>query len=75
MTVLIVTWMYEELFSFVPIALSKGSFLLRNNKLWHLNRIKSSELKTVSLSRIPRDNLVNNDDATMYNNSENRDIS
>ena len=26
-------------------------------------------------SRIARDNLVNNDDATIYNNDENRDIS
>ena len=38
-------------------------------------RIKSSELKTVSLSRFARDNLMNNDDATIYNNDENRDIS
>ena len=32
---------------------------------------KSSELKTVSLSRIARDNLVNNDDATIFNNDFN----
>ena len=47
-------------------ALSEGSFLLR---------IKSLELKTVSLSRSARDSLVNNDDATIYNNDENRGIS
>ena len=38
-------------------------------------RIKSSNLKTVSFSRITRDNLVTNDDAIMYNNDGNRDIS
>ena len=27
------------------------------------------------LSRIARDNIVNKDDATIYNNDENRDIS
>ena len=33
------------------------------------------KLKTVSLSRIARDNLMNNADATIYNNDEHRDIS
>ena len=36
---------------------------------------KSSELKTVSLSRIARENLVNYDDATVYHNDKNPDIS
>ena len=65
-----VPWTYEDLLSFVTSALSKGYFLLRSNNL-----IKSSELKTVSLSRITRDNLVNNDDATIYTDDENRGIS
>ena len=39
------------------------------------NQIKLSELNTVSLSRIACDNLVNNDDATIYNNDENGGIS
>ena len=34
-----------------------------------------SELKTVSLSRIACDNLVNNDGATIYNSDEKSDIS
>ena len=34
-------------------------------------RFKSSELKTVPLSRIARKNLMNIDDATIYNNEEN----
>ena len=34
-------------------------------------RIKLSELNTVSLSRIARDNLMNNDDAIIYNSDEN----
>ena len=37
-------------------------------------RIKPSELKAVSLSRIARENLMNND-ATIYNDDENHDIS
>ena len=45
------------------ICLKKGSCLLRSNKL--------SELKTVSLSRIARENLVNYDDATIYHNDKN----
>ena len=65
--------MYEDLFSFVTSVLSDGSFRLRINNL-HTFRIKSSELKTVSLSRIARDNLVNNDDATICNNYGNRGI-
>ena len=32
-TVIIVTWMYEDLFSFLTIALSEGSFLLRINSV------------------------------------------
>ena len=36
---------------------------------------KLSELKTVSLSRIARENLVNYDDATIYHNDKNPDIS
>ena len=36
-------------------------------KTW---RIKSSELKTVSMSRIARKNLVNYDDATIYHNDK-----
>ena len=65
--------MYEDLFSFVTSALSEGSFRLRIHNL-HTFRIKSSELKTVSLNRIARDNLVNNDDATIYNSYDNRGI-
>ena len=38
-------------------------------------RIKSSVLMIVSLSRIARDNLMNNDDTTIYNNDKNDDIS
>ena len=34
-----------------------------------------SELKTVSLSRIACDNLVNNDGTTIYNSDEKSDIS
>ena len=34
-----------------------------------------SELKTVSLSRIARENLVNYDDATIYHNDKNPGIS
>ena len=34
-----------------------------------------SELKTVSLSKIARENLVNCDDATIYHNDKNPDIS
>ena len=36
--------------------------------------MKSSEFKTVSLRRIAPDNLVNNDEATIYNNDENRGL-
>ena len=61
--------MFEDLFSFVTSALRKGYFLKKQY------RIKSSELKTVSLSRFARDNLRNNDDATIYNNDKNCDIS
>ena len=67
--------MYEDHFSFVTSALSEGSFLLESLITYDTFRIKSSELKSVSLSRIARDNLVNNDDATIYNNDENRGIS
>ena len=41
-------------------------------KTW---RIKLSELKTVSLSRIESENLVNYDDATIYHNDKNPGIS
>ena len=34
-------------------------------------RTESSQLKTVSLSRIVRENLLNYDDATIYHNEKN----
>ena len=61
--------MYEDIFSFVNSTLSEGSIT------YITFTIKSSELKPVSLSRIACDNLVNNDDTTIYKNDENRGIS
>ena len=65
--------MHEDHFSFVTSALNEAFF--QESITYNTFRIKSSVLKTVSLSRIARDNLVNNDDATIYNNDENRGIS
>ena len=44
---------------------------------WHLwcNARRSRWMGESPLSRIARDNIVNKDDATIYNNDENRDIS
>ena len=60
--------------SFCNQCLKKGSCLLRSNSFqtW---RNKLSELKTVSPSRIARENLVNYDDATIYHNDKNPGIS
>ena len=73
-TIIIVTWTYEDLFRFVTNALNEAlvfweaiAFKTRRNKL--------SELNTVSLSRIARENLVNCDDATIYHNDINPGIS
>ena len=38
-------------------------------------RIKLLELKTVSFSRIARENLVNYDDVTIYQNDKNAGVS
>ena len=71
---MIVTWTYENLSSSVTSASSKGFFLLGLAITYNTFRIKSSVLKTVS--SIAHDNLMNNDDATIYNNDENNcDIS
>ena len=69
-----VTWTYEDLFRFVTNALKKALVFWEAIafKTW---RNKLSELKTVSLSRIARENLVNCDDATIYHNDKNPGIS
>ena len=71
---MIVTWTYEDLFRFVTNALKKAVVFQEAIafKTW---RNKLSELKTVSLSRITRENLVNCDDATIYHNDKNPGIS
>ena len=73
-TIIIVTWTYEDLFRFVTNALKKALVFWEAIafKTW---RNKLSELKTVSLSRIARENLVNYDDATIYHNDKNPGIS
>ena len=73
-TIIIVTWTYENLFHFVTNALEKALVFWEAIafKTW---RNKLSELKTVSLSRIARENLVNCDDATIYHNDKNPGIS
>ena len=58
--------------SFCNQCLKKGCCLAIAFKTW---RNKLSELKTVSLSRIARENLVNYDDATIYHNDKNPGIS
>ena len=68
-TIIIVTWTYEDLFRFVTNALKKALVFYEAIafKSW---RNKLSELKTVSLSRIERENHVNCDDATIYHNDK-----
>ena len=70
----IVTWTYEDLFPFVTKSLKKALVFWETIafKTW---RNELSELKTVSLSRIARENLVNYDDATIYHNDKNPGIS
>ena len=69
-----VTWTYEDLFRFVTNALQKALVFWEAIafKAW---RNKLSELKTVSLSRVARENLVNYDNATIYLNDKNPGIS
>ena len=73
-TIIIVTWTYEDLFRLVTNAIKKALVFQKviAFKIW---RNKLSELKTVSLSRIARENLVNYDDATIYLNDKNPGIS
>ena len=73
-TVIIVTWTYEGLFRFVTNTLKKA-LVFKEAIAFKTWRIKLSELKTVSLSRIARENLVNYDDATFYHNDKNPVIS
>ena len=73
-TIIILTWTYEDLFRFVTNALKKAPVFWEAIaiKTW---RNKLSELKTVSLSRIARENLVNYYDATIYHSDKNPGIS
>ena len=73
-TVIIVTWTYEGLFRFVTNTLKKA-LVFKEAIAFKTWRIKLSELKTVSLSRIACENLVNYDDATIYHNDKNPGIS
>ena len=77
-TIIVVTWTYEDLarpHSFCNQWFKKGSCLLRSSIAFKTWRNKLSELKTVSLSRIARENLVNCDDATIYHRDKNPGIS
>ena len=58
--VIIVTWTYEGLFRFVTNTLKKA-LVFKEAIAFKTWRIKLSELKTVSLSRIESENLVNYD--------------
>ena len=73
-TIIIVTWTCEDLFRLVTNALKKALVFWEAIafKTW---RNKLSELKTVSLSTIARENLVNYDDATIYHHDKNPGIS
>ena len=73
-TLVIVTWTYEDLFRFVTNALKKA-LVFKESVAFKPWRIKLSELKTVSLSRIARENLVNYDDAAVYRSDKNPGIS
>ena len=66
---IIITWTYEDLFRFVTNALKKALVFWEAIafKTW---RKKLSELNTVSLTRIARENFVNCDDATIYHNDK-----
>ena len=66
--------MYEDLFRLVTNALKKALVFYEaiGFKTW---RNKLSELKTVSLSRIARENLLNYDEAPLFHNGKNPGIS